>query len=186
MFGVRESWRNYDDAIDGCGVEIVLLRSKSSQDEARTFVILRQYAPVAVATLESWIAAAAIVEGSPLFRGVNNSGAVSADRLSDKGVSRAIKSAMVRLARSHGMTASEAEGFAAPYSGHSLRVGFAVEAVNAGTGHESVADHMDHSSTEMTRRYAKKAARGQALARYDCEQLKIGRASVYRALGVQS
>ena len=151
--------------IDAAGIEIVLLRSKTQDGEVARYSIRRDFAPVAVAALESWIAAAGITEGTPLFRGIDNAGVVSADRLSDKGVARTIKAAMLTLARSRGMTKAEAAKFAAAYSGHSLRVGFAVEAVNAGVGHETVADHMGHTSTEMTRRYAKQAKRGAALAK---------------------
>lgn len=72
-------------------------------------------------------------------------------------------SQMAQLARSRGMTEAEALKFAAAYSGHSMQVGIAVEAINRGVAHEHVADHLGHASTEMTRRYARKAAKGRAL-----------------------
>lgn len=149
--------------VGASGVEITLRGSKSARDEATKFAVLREYAPLAVEALERWIAVAGIEPGTALFRGVNNSGTVAKERLADIGINRAIKSCMVKLARHRGLSVADANAFAAKFSGHSLRVGFAVAAVNADAGHEAIADHLGHASTEMTRRYAKKAKRGRAV-----------------------
>jgi site-specific recombinase XerD len=153
--------------IDERGIEIVLVRSKASQDAVQTFAVPRSVAPVAVATLETWLKAASVQEGEPLFRGVNNSGIISMERLSDEGLVRSVRSSMRKLAFSRGMTREEIESFADTYSGHSLRVGFAVAAIEDGAAHEHVADHLGHGSTGMVRRYAKQADRwkGQAFGK---------------------
>jgi site-specific recombinase XerD len=132
--------------IGSAGVEIILLKSKSSQSAAKVFAIPRGDAPKAIAALERWIDVAGIQPGTPVFRGINNAGRVLDERLSDLGVSRAIKRWMKRLGKDE-----------AAFSGHSLRVGFAVEAINGGAQFEHVANHLGHSSVDMTRHYAKTA-----------------------------
>lgn len=150
--------------IDERGAEITLVRSKSSQDKVVTFAVPRASAPSAIGALEAWIAAAGVQPGTPLFRGVNRHGRVSEARLSYTGIYRIIKTWAERMAKARGLSTDDAIAFAKGFGGHSLRVGFAVEAVNSGVEHAHIANHLGHASVEMTRRYADKADRWQGRA----------------------
>ena len=73
-----------------------------------------------VRSLKTWLKAAGIVDG-PVFRPVNNSQVVQAERLSDEAVVRAVKRGAERAGIDPDL-----------YAGHSLRAGLATSAAAAG------------------------------------------------------
>jgi site-specific recombinase XerC len=57
-----------------CGLELELLRSKTSQEKPVRVAVDRHHNPRAFAALEKWIAHARIASGAPLFRRINPRG----------------------------------------------------------------------------------------------------------------
>lgn len=76
--------------IDEDGLEVVLMTSKSSQAQAKTVPVKREYAPTMLQVVEEWVAAAKIKPGEPLFvsLGKNNAhGSSEAPQSPYRGVS---------------------------------------------------------------------------------------------------
>ncbi len=85
--------------------------------------------------------AAGIVDG-PVFRPVNNSQVVQAERLSDKAVVRAVKRGVERAGIDPDL-----------YAGHSLRAGPATSAAAAGVSERAIMNQTGHRSVAVARRY---------------------------------
>ena len=113
------------------GLELELLRSKTSQDKPALVAVDRHYNPRAFAALEQWVRHAKIEASTPLFQRINPRGGIGG-RITADGVNRAIKAAIARYYRATGADAETAERLGARYSGHSGRVGFVVAAKEAG------------------------------------------------------
>ena len=91
--------------------------------------------------LTSAAPAADIVDG-PVFRPVNNSQVVQAERLSDKAVVRAVKRGVERAGIDPDL-----------YAGHSLCTGLATSAAAAGVSERAIMNQTGHRSVAVARRY---------------------------------
>jgi site-specific recombinase XerC len=138
------------------GLELELLRSKSSQEASIKIGVDRHHNPRAFAALERWIDHAKIMPGSPLFRQIRPSGGIGG-RLTGDGVNRAIKAALTRYYVSTGVDEETARRLAARYSGHSGRVGFVVAAKEAGAADSDIASTTRHRTLQMIKRYGEAA-----------------------------
>lgn len=96
--------------------------------------------------LDAWLNEARIGRG-PVFRSVSKSGKVSADRLSDRTVSRVVQ----RRALQAGLEGS--------WSGHSLRAGFVTTAAAKGASERSIAAQTGHApNSSVLRSYIRHAS----------------------------
>jgi integrase len=138
------------------GLELELLRSKSSQDKPVIVAVDRCHNPRAFAALEHWIAHAQIAPGTPLFRRIRPRGGIGG-RITADGVARAVKAAIARYYRSTGTDSDTADRLASRYSGHSGRVGFVVAAKEAGAADSDIAATTRHKSLAMIKRYGEVA-----------------------------
>jgi site-specific recombinase XerC len=127
------------------GLELQLLRSKTSQEMPVTIAVDRQHNPRAFAALERWIDHAEIAPGTALFRRINPRGGIGG-RITADGVNRAVKAALIRYYRSTGVSPDKAERLAGRFSGQSGRVGFVVAAKEAGAADTAIAATTRHKS----------------------------------------
>ena len=136
------------------GAEVTIRRSKTDQTgQGRTVAVAwGSKGSCPVRALRAWLEKAAIVEG-PIFRGVDRGGHVEAERLSDKGVARAVK----RAATAAGLDARE-------FGGHSLRAGLATSAAKAGKGLDVIMATTGHRSERIARGYIRHGALFDACA----------------------
>jgi integrase len=138
------------------GLELEVLRSKTSQEASTRVAVDRQHNPRGFAALERWIAHAGIAPGTPLFRRINPRGGI-AGRITADGLNRAIKSVIKRYYLATGAADDVAERLASRYSGHSGRVGFVVAAKEAGAADTDIAATTRHKSLQMIKRYGEAA-----------------------------
>ena len=130
------------------GLEIVLARSKASQDRAVTIVVPRADVPQACEALEAWAQRADLKAGDAIFRAVANTNKISATRLTAHSVSRIVKRIARDLQKRRGKTKEEAAELVARFSGHSLRAGFCSSAADADVPLQKIALHSRHKSLE--------------------------------------
>jgi len=126
------------------GLKITLRRRKTDQEGAGTVIGVhygQHYETCPVSAVASWLEKAGIAEG-PVFRPVTKGGKVGTTRLSDKAVSRAVKSAMAAIGADP-----------ADYGGHSLRAGLATSAAQNGVEERHIMRQTGHKSVQMVRRY---------------------------------
>jgi hypothetical protein len=138
------------------GLELALLRSKTSQEKPARVAVDRHHNPRAFAALEKWIAHANIAPGTPLFRRIHPRGGIGG-RITADGVSRAIKAAIKRYYLTTGTAEDVAERLASRFSGHLGRVGFVVAAKEAGAADTAIAATTRHKSLQMIKRYGETA-----------------------------
>jgi integrase len=124
-------------------IVIALRRSKTDQDgQGRKIGIpfgRRRWCPVAA--FEAWLSVSGIVAG-PIFRPVDRHGHVHETRLSGEAVSLVVQERVAAV----GLDPS-------PYSGHSLRAGFATSAAQAGVLTSRIKAQTRHASDAMLARY---------------------------------
>ena len=138
-------------------VDLVLVRSKTARaGEVERVSVPRGSVTRAVEAVERWIAAAGIAPASPLLRSITKGGAVGG-RLHPQSVPGILKRRIAEHLERKGVPRDKAEAEAARFSGHSLRVGFAVTAAEAGATADEIATVTRHRGLEMPRRYAAKA-----------------------------
>jgi integrase len=130
------------------GVEIVLARSKASQDRAVSIVVPRADVPEACEALEAWAQRADLKPGDPIFRAVNNRKQIAAERLTAHSVSRIVKRVARDLQHRRGKSREEAAELVRRFSGHSLRAGFCSSAADADVPLQKIALHSRHKSLE--------------------------------------
>jgi integrase len=128
------------------GLIVSLRKSKTDQDGRGRRVGIpygssEQTCPVR--SVQAWLQVAKITRGA-VFRGIDRADRVSDDRLSDRGVARAVK----RAAKAIGLDAAR-------YSGHSLRAGLATSAAAAGASDRVIMRQTGHRSGEMVGRYVR-------------------------------
>jgi site-specific recombinase XerD len=137
-------------------IEVTFAKSKTSSGKPQSVAVPRAENSEAVKAIEAWIALADIEPGEPVLRRVIKGGAIGG-RLHPQSVAKIVKA---RIAAQHerlGAPAGKAKEDAARYSGHSLRVGFAVTAAEGGADIRSIASVTRHRSLAMPARYAEKA-----------------------------
>ncbi len=126
------------------GLVVLIARSKTDQEgQGYTIGVPRNGLLLAcpVAAVRDWRAATGIDTGA-LFRGIDRHGRLLDERLSDKGVARAMKDAAERAGLDPAL-----------FSGHSLRSGFATTAAGAGVGVKGIMRHTRHRSEAMVNEY---------------------------------
>ena len=125
------------------GLLITIRRSKTDQEgQGRTVAIpfgRTRYCPVTA--LKDWLTFAWITQG-PIFTAINKHGQISNHRISGEAVSQMLK---VRL-RDAGYDPT-------PFSGHSLRAGFATSAAEAGASNLKIRQVTGHKSDTTLNRY---------------------------------
>lgn len=136
--------------IEAHRVVIKLLRSKTGADE---FIVPRKGSELLVEVLKRWIEAATIKPGQPLIRAIHRTGSILPDRLDGGSVPRIVR----RRVREHferaGHDRHVATEMAKPFAGHSLRVGLAVAAAEAGADVREIQTVTGHKSAQMVLRY---------------------------------
>jgi site-specific recombinase XerD len=137
-------------------IEVTFAMSKTSSGMPQSVAVPRPENAEAVKAIEAWIALAGIAPGEPVFRRIAKGGAIGG-RLHPQSVSKIVKARIAAQHERAGVSASKAHEDAARYSGHSLRVGFAVTAAEGGADIRSIASVTRHRSLAMPARYAEKA-----------------------------
>jgi integrase len=118
----------------------LIRRSKTDQEGKGQKVVIpsgRHPVTCPLSALRAWLDIAGISSGA-IFRGVDRHGNISADRLSDRGVDRAVKAAAA-LAGVRGVKVS----------GHSLRRGHVTEADARGASKTAIKKQTRHSQDKM-------------------------------------
>ncbi len=148
--------------VAGRGLRVLVRRSKTDQRGAGQEVAIRpnhaEPALCPVGALEAWLLVrrqGADLDGlppdaaadAPLFVGISKAGRLSADRLSDRAVSRLVGQA----ARDAGLERPER------FSGHSLRAGFATAAGEAGVDLAHLMRQTRHKSADVALAYLRPA-----------------------------
>ena len=141
--------------ISATAIELTLARAKTGDNQIVT--VPREANVDAVRAIEDWIAAADIRPGDALFTRVNKSDRIGDQRVTAQSVGIIIKRRVAEHHMALGVSEQMAKEVAAEFSGHSLRVGFATTAAEAGADLRSIASVTRHKSLEMPRRYAQRA-----------------------------
>lgn len=124
------------------GAVVAIRRSKRDQEgegEEVAMPFAAEPTQCAVRTLQAWLAAAALAEGS-VFRSIDRHGTIGAS-LSPWAIGEIVKS---RVA---------AAGLAGDFGAHSLRSGFATAAARGGFGEAAIMKHGRWKSVAVARRY---------------------------------
>jgi integrase len=148
-------------AITPTHIELRLHHSKSARVEEDVFVVPRRHNTSAVRAIERWIAVADIQPGEPVLRRVFKSGRISDKRLDAQSIALIVKRCVSAYLVGQGMSTEAAAEAARGYSGHSLRVGFAVTAAEAGADVISIQQALGHASPTMSARYAAAARKAR-------------------------
>lgn len=136
-----------DVAVVPEGLRVTIRRSKGDQEgEGAVIAVGRTGTETCpAAAYAAWIAATGIGEGA-VFRGINRHGRIGA-RLSTDAVSEIVQ----RRAAAAGLDP-------APFSGHSMRAGFATSAALAGVEERLIMRQTRHKSAQTVRRYIRDGA----------------------------
>jgi integrase len=143
--------------IDERGIIVTLMTSKASQEQAETIIIPSADMPAAREALVIWASKAGLKPGEPVFRPIDRRHIISADRLTDRSVSRIIKSRVRALAFLRGRSESEADELVALFSGHSMRAGYATSAAAKDVPSYRIQQHTRHKSAQMVAGYIREA-----------------------------
>ena len=140
-------------------IELCLARSKTGVDgTTEAYVAPAAENADAVKAIRRWLACAGVAPGEPVLRRVYKSGRIGRGRLDPQSVSLALKRRIEAHLRACGATEDEARQAARAYSGHSLRVGFAVTAAEAGADIGAIQQALGHRSPAMAARYSRAAS----------------------------
>lgn len=142
---------------DATKLSIKLAKHKTGKGKVATFVLPRKGNAAAIEAIERWVNLAGICSGKPLFRHIRKGGAITADRLRPRHVSRIVKARVREYLIRNGAPADLAELEAQRYSGHSLRVGLAVTAAEHGADIRVIQAALGHATPTMSARYAEAA-----------------------------
>ena len=130
------------------GLVVLLRRSKTDQEargQTKGIPPSQDGKLCPVRAVKNWLEWAKISEG-PLFREVTRYGTVGSTALTDHSIAKMVKRSLV------------AAGIdPAPYSGHSLRAGFATAAAEEGLDGTAIQRQTGHKSLEMLNRYVRRA-----------------------------
>jgi site-specific recombinase XerD len=137
-------------------IEVTFAKSKTSSGKPQSVAVPRAENTEAVKAIEAWIELAGIQPGEPVFRRIHKGGTIGG-RLHSQSVSKIVKARIKAHHESSNVPSERAHEDAARYSGHSLRVGFAVTAAEAGADIRAIASVTRHRSLAMPARYAEKA-----------------------------
>jgi integrase len=150
------------------GLLVHLRRSKTDQENAGEVIAVptgQHQETDPVLAVRRWLTISGLTAG-PLWRGVDRWNNLSSERLSTRGVTRAIRRAVAR-------TEMDPEHL----SSHSLRAGFATSAAAAGASERSIAAQTRHRSMATLRRYIRLATAfdDNAVDRVGCRSQRSSR-----------
>lgn len=137
-----------DVSVTDTGLKVLIRFSKTDQVGAGEEVGIHRSGDsklCPVRALDAWLEFRGRAPGA-LFRQMTRTGNVRPERLSDRGVVRAVKAAAVAI----GLEPER-------YAGHSLRAGLATSASNAGADLLHIMNQTRHRSVETVRRYVRDA-----------------------------
>ena len=137
-------------------IEVTFAKSKTSSGKPQSVAVPRAENTEAVKAIEAWIELAGIRPGEAALRRIHKGDKIGG-RLHPQSVSKIVKARIAAQHQRLGVSESKAHEDAARYSGHSLRVGFAVTAAEGGADIRSIASVTRHRSLAMPARYAEKA-----------------------------
>jgi hypothetical protein len=137
-------------------IEVTFAKSKTSSGKPQTVAVPRAHNSEAVKAIEAWLELADIQAGEPVLRRIYRGDSIGG-RLHSQSVAKIVKERISAQHERLGVSSSKAEEDAARYSGHSLRVGFAATAAEAGADIRAIASVTRHRSLAMPARYAEKA-----------------------------
>ena len=137
-------------------VEVTFAKSKTSSGKPQSVAVPRAENTQAVKSIEAWITLAGVKAGEPVLRRVTKGGMIGG-RLHPQSVAKIVKARIAEHHERNGVSPAKAQEDAARYSGHLLRVGFAVTAAEEGADIRSIATVTRHCSMAMPARYAEKA-----------------------------
>jgi integrase len=143
--------------IDERGIIVTLMTSKASQEQAETIIIPSADMPAAREALDTWARMAMLQPGKPVFRPIDRRHIIGADRLTDRSVSRIIKSRVRALVCMRGRSEADADEIVASFSGHSMRSGYATSAAAEDMPSYRIQQHTRHKSAEMVASYIREA-----------------------------
>jgi integrase len=133
--------------------------SKAGQvGEPEIYVVPSAENTGAVRALERWLVLAGIKPGEPILRRVHKSGRVGSDRIDPQTISLVLKRRIIEYLQRTGESERAALEQARSYSGHSLRIGFAVTSAEAGADIGAIQRALGHRTPLMSSRYAKVAS----------------------------
>jgi site-specific recombinase XerD len=151
-------------------INLTIVASKTGNGAAQNVTVPVAGNEKAVAAIAEWVKLAGVAKGTPLFRRVRKSGVVGHEALSDQSVTAIIRARIGEYLRCQGEADADIEALVSQFSGHSLRVGFAVSAAEAGASSREIMSVTRHRSTATVDRYCERA-----------EQLAI---SPYKRMGL--
>lgn len=131
-------------SVDDDGIKLRILRSKRDQEGEGALVGMvngTRWETCPATSWETWLAVSEIERG-PAFRAVDRHGNISPTRLTDRQIARIVQ----RRAEAVGLAGAE-------FGGHSLRAGFATEAVARGRSELVVMRHGRWRSGQAMRGY---------------------------------
>jgi site-specific recombinase XerD len=128
------------------GLRITIRRGKTDQEATGVVIAITRGAVVCpVAAYRAWIEAAGISNG-PVFRPITKGGRLKETRLTDRSVSKIVKTHAARIGLDP-----------AGFSGHSLRSGFLTSAAARGASVFKMMDVSRHKSVDSLRGYVRDA-----------------------------
>ena len=138
-------------------IEVTFAKSKTSSGKPQGVAVPRAENSEAVKAIEAWVELAGVKPGEPVLRRIHKGDRIGG-RLHPQSVSKIVKARIkAHHESSNDVPSARAHEDAARYSGHSLRVGFAVTAAEAGADIRAIASVTRHRSLAMPARYAEKA-----------------------------
>lgn len=144
-------------------LELHLVRSKASNGaEPEVFAVPTAANRLAVRVIEAWLSVGEIAPGTPVLRRIRRGDRVTDSRLDAQSVSLIIRENLRMLYEHRGMAPDDAATVAARFSAHSLRVGLAVTAAEAGADSGAIQRALGHRSPQMAARYARAATLARA------------------------
>ena len=137
-------------------IELTLYRGKTIKNAVpQVTSVLRDQARLVIEAIEAWRDAAKIEAGTAIVRHVDRHGNVAVKRLTDQSVNLVIKNGMAEYHKRDGVADATIAGHR--YSGHSLRVGFAVTAAENGVDVRLIKNGGRWRSLAMPSHYAAQA-----------------------------
>lgn len=137
-------------------IEVTFAKSKTTSGKPQSVAVPRAENTEAVKAIEAWIELAGVRPREPVFRRIHKGDKIGG-RLHPQSVAKIVKARIKAHHDGAQVPSEKAREDAARYSGHSLRVGFAVTAAEAGADIRAIASVTRHRSLAMPARYAEKA-----------------------------
>jgi len=141
-------------------LEVVLVRHKTAAagGEPAVFPIIRKTNRLLVAAVDRWLKMAAARKGECIFRRIDRHANITGKRIVGDTVSPLLKRRVRQfLVEVDGVDPATAKERASAFSGHSMRVGLATAAADAGADVSRIMTALGHASPAMSIRYSKRA-----------------------------